>query len=371
MAALPERSFLRRLFVTMLMVVAVVVLWRGTTVFLLLFLAGLLAVVLHAASAPLRDRTRLSESAAVAVTAFVLVALLILAGWLFAPRLTEQANEFVQAFPELLTEVRDLAQQVPLLGDYLEQFLPDNAQTPEQDSNGSAEANNNESSNQDGASLNDAVGPAFEAVASLFKFAIYVLFVVFAALFLAMTPGLYKGGLLQLVPRERTQRAEEVIDITVLTLRHWLLGQLAVMAIVGVLSAFGLWALGVPLALLLGFIAGILEFISLLGPIIAAVPAILVALSVSPTTAVYVALLYFAIQQLESYVITPLVQKRAVHLPPVLTITIVVLMHALFGLVGAFVAVPAAVVLRTLVKMLYVQDELGKEIELEAATNGG
>lgn len=372
MASLPERSYLRRLFITALVVITLVVLWQAVIVFLLLLLAGLLAIVLHAASTPLRNRTRLSERGAVAVTTLFLVSLLALLGWFFAPKLIEQAGQFSEALPSLIAEVRDLAQQVPLAESYLEQLLPEDSQSLEGErGNGQADPNDNGSTNQESIAPDDPVGSAINIVSTVVETTILFLFVVFAALFLALRPQLYKSGILQLVPQAKTQRAEEVIDMTVLTLRHWLLGQLVVMAIVGVLTTLGLWMLGVPLALLLGFIAGILEFVSLLGPITAAVPGILVALAVGPMTAVYAALLYLAIQQLESYAITPLVQQQAVHLPPVLTVTAVVLMHSLFGIVGAFVAVPLVVVLRVLVKMLYVQDVLGKDIKLEGTANNG
>lgn len=162
------------------------------------------------------------------------------------------------------------------------------------------------------------------------------------------------------------QRAEEVIDTVVLTLRLWLLGQLVVMVAVGTLSTIGLWLIGVPGALLLGLFAGLLEFVPVIGPLIAAIPAVLVALVESPVTAVYVALLYFGVQQLEEYVITPLAQQRAVHLPPLLTIAAVLIMQILFGILGALVATPLIAALMVLVKMLYLEDVLGKEVELQA-----
>ena len=137
------------------------------------------------------------------------------------------------------------------------------------------------------------------------------------------------------------------------------------MIIIGVLTAVGLWLLGVPLALTLGLLAALLTFIPNIGPILAVVPAALLALLQSPTRALYVVLLYLGIQTVESYLLTPLMQKRTVSLPPALTIFAQVLMGILVGRIGLVLATPLTAALFVLVKMLYVEDILGDSIETD------
>jgi predicted PurR-regulated permease PerM len=135
-------------------------------------------------------------------------------------------------------------------------------------------------------------------------------------------------------------------------LRNWLGGQLVAMVVVGVVTGVGLALLDVPLALSLATIAALLEFIPFLGPIIAAIPAILIAFTVDPMTALYVLLLYVGVQQLEGYVLTPLVQRWAVELPPALGVLSVVVLGVLFGVPGALFAVPLTIVAIVLVREL-------------------
>jgi predicted PurR-regulated permease PerM len=183
-------------------------------------------------------------------------------------------------------------------------------------------------------------------------------------LYLAAEPELYRKGVLHLVPKKKRERAQEVLNTVGYTLRWWLLGQLVAMSFVFALSWAGLAALGVPLALTLAVISGLLTFIPFLGPIIAAIPAILVALMEGWQLALGVTLLYVVIQNAEGYIITPLVQRQAVELPPALTLTAEILMILLLGFFGLVFAVPLAAATMVAVKMIYVQDILGDEIEV-------
>lgn len=130
------------------------------------------------------------------------------------------------------------------------------------------------------------------------------------------------------------------------------------MAIIGACTAVGLWALGVPLALTLALLAAALTFVPNFGPILAAVPAVLLGLLESPTKALYVVLLYVGVQTVESYVLTPLIQKRTVSAPPALTILAQVLLGVLVGGLGVVLATPLTAVALVLARELYVRDVL-------------
>jgi predicted PurR-regulated permease PerM len=149
------------------------------------------------------------------------------------------------------------------------------------------------------------------------------------------------------------------------TLRWWLIGRLMDMTLVGVLSGVGLWLLGIPLALSLGILAGLLNFIPNIGPLLAAVPAVLLALTEGAPQALYVIILYMGIQSLESYLVVPLIQKKLISMPPVLIFIAQLSMALMFGVLGLLLATPMAAVLLVLVKMIYIEDILGEEIDVD------
>ncbi|WP_372398631.1 AI-2E family transporter [Azospirillum sp. HJ39] len=184
--------------------------------------------------------------------------------------------------------------------------------------------------------------------------------VMFAALYLAASPGVYKRGVVLLVPPRGQERATEVMEVAGDSLWKWLIGQLVAMALVGTMIGVGLWLLGIPSALALGMVAGLLEFIPLVGPFLAAVPALLIAFAQSPQDALWVAGLYLVIQQIEGNLVTPILQKQVVDLPPVVTIGAIAAGGVLFGIMGMFLATPIAVVVLVLVNLLYIEDKLGQ-----------
>jgi predicted PurR-regulated permease PerM len=165
------------------------------------------------------------------------------------------------------------------------------------------------------------------------------------------------------VPIAKRTRTRAVLDAIGHALRWWLIGRVFSMAVVAAGTALGLYLLGVPLAITLGLIAGLLDFVPTIGPILATVPAALVALLQSPLQVLYVVLLYVAVQLVEGYLLTPLVQRYTIALPPVLTIVGVVLLGVLLGGLGLILAAPLTIVLFILVKMLYIEDVLGDVME--------
>ncbi|HQU46311.1 MAG TPA: AI-2E family transporter, partial [Pirellulales bacterium] len=177
--------------------------------------------------------------------------------------------------------------------------------------------------------------------------------------FISVDPDLYKRSLVRLVPLDRRPRAREVIDRAAGALWRWTLGRLLSMATVAVGATIGFWLIGMPLALMLGLFAGLMNFIPNLGPLIWLAPAMLLAFVQSPAHALYVGILFGVVQSTEGYLITPLVQQRMVHLSPAIALSVQVTFGALWGFPGLALATPLAAMALVLIEKLYIEDVLG------------
>jgi predicted PurR-regulated permease PerM len=179
-------------------------------------------------------------------------------------------------------------------------------------------------------------------------------------LLFAATPGAYVRGLLAIVPSRHEARAGQLLGTLRDTLWWWSLGRLMSMAFVGVTTTFGLTLLGIPLAFLLGLIAALLTFVPNIGPLVSAVPAVLLALAGDPIDALWVVSLYAGVQLVEGLVLDPVIDRMTVRLPPALTVTMQLVLGTLVGLAGVALAAPLTAVGMVLVSTLWVQGVLGK-----------
>lgn len=185
-----------------------------------------------------------------------------------------------------------------------------------------------------------------------------LLVVTASSLFIAASPRRYVEGSIRLLPIPWRSRARGVMREIGLTLQNWFAGQLVDMAVVATLTGIGLFALGVPLALTLALIAGLLNFVPFVGALFGAAPAMLVAFSQSTTTAIWVAVLFTAVQTIEGNIIAPVVQKKAVSLPPALTILSQTVLGAVFGAVGLLLATPLTAAALVFVRSAYIEGVL-------------
>ena len=187
--------------------------------------------------------------------------------------------------------------------------------------------------------------------------------ITFIAIYLSIDPGLYRRGLLHLVPHAARRRADEVMHAITATLRRWLLAQLAAMVMMGLVVSVSLMMLGVEAAISLGVIAGLLEFIPTIGPILAALPATAMGFLVSPEKALEVLVVFTILQQAEGNLLIPLLMKKGVELPPLITLLGQAVMAVVFGFLGLVTAVPLVACVAVAVKMLYVEDVVGDAVE--------
>jgi predicted PurR-regulated permease PerM len=180
--------------------------------------------------------------------------------------------------------------------------------------------------------------------------------------YFAFDPERYRRGFVRLVPLGYRDRAREVFDHIGTQLGWWLGGRFLSMAIVGVSTTVGLLLLGVPLAFFLGYLSGLLSFVPVVGPIVASIPAALLALLQGPDYMLYVLLLYAGIQALENYVLVPVIGQHVVDLPPALLVLAQVLLGLLTGFLGVLLASPLMVVATVVVGECYVRDVLGDAV---------
>jgi predicted PurR-regulated permease PerM len=307
--------------------------WKLSDVLVVTFGGIVLATVLRAMSMPLSRWTHLAHRWALGIVLVVLLGVGIGAFYLFGN--------------QVATQTAELQQQLPTAVQKFEAYL-----NKSQVGRSIVQTVNASSITSTAwASAKTVAGVVVSAVAD-------ILLILFLSLYFAFDPEVYKRGFLLLVPPPRRHEVGRALDESGEALGKWLLAQVIAMATVGVLVWIGLTLIHVPLALALGVLAGILEFVPVLGPILFSIPGILLAFANSPQTAFYALLVYLIVQQIEGNVLIPLLQRWAVHLAPVVGLIAVVACGVLFGVTGVVFATPMAVVITTLVQRLYVKDAL-------------
>jgi predicted PurR-regulated permease PerM len=346
-----DQKFVGRVLVTIGFVVLtallLILLYYTLDVILLIFAASLIAIFLRGLAEIIGRFVPLKEGWLVLIVAVLLVAILAGAVTFLAPDVAEQMRHLREELPKSAREAAAYISQFGWGRALLDQLpgidhIRENVGTSE---------------------LLRGVGGFFSStVGAIGNFFIVILL----AIYLASEPRFYVEGFKKLFPIERRERVSEVMDSIGATLEWWLIGKVASMLFIGILTWIGLSILGVPLALTLGLLAGLLSFIPNFGPIISAIPALLLAFIESPVTAVYVLGLYIGVQLIESNIVTPLVERETVELPPALTIVFQLALAVLVGGLGLILATPLLAAIMVIVQMVYVEDILGdRDVEVE------
>lgn len=306
---------------------------RSFDVLLLAFGATLLAIGLRSAAGVVRVRTRIGARVSLVIVLLLLVASLGLSLWFFGTIISAQVDELTRQLPAGL---RLLA--TTLGSNDIGRYALEQAR------------------NLRGASMGGQVAGLVGSLASTVTTALgYAALLAFVAIYLAAEPERYRRLIFELVPQPQRTRAVSFLTAEIAILRRWLIGQFAVMLVIGVLSGIGLWALGIHAAFALGLIGGLLCFIPFVGSVLAAIPATLVGLTHSPREAAFIVLMYMGVHLIEGNFITPLIQLEATELPPVLALLSTVVFGTLFGPLGVIFAAPLTVALMTATRMLHVE----------------
>jgi predicted PurR-regulated permease PerM len=333
-----EQQVLIALGITLPTLLLLTVFWYLKDILLLLFASALLSIVLSSVTDLISRLTRLPRSFSLLLVILFFLTLLGVSIWLLAPNVAEQAARLSENLSESLTRLRFRLERQDWAQNLLN-FLPEREQLL--------------------AGLSEAfirapgiISTTLGIIGSFFLFLVL-------GVYLAAGSQLYHDGLIRLLPISRRPRGREILEQLTYILRWWLLGQFVAMTVIGTLTTLGLWLLDVPLALTLGLLAGLFNFVPYLGPIVAFIPAVLIAFTEDPTKALYVIVLYSLIQSFESNLLIPQIEKRVILLPPALVLLGQIGMGVLLGVFGLILAMPLAASIAVLLKMIYIQDVLG------------
>ncbi len=334
-------TFAGRLLVILVIAALAAAVWRLTDILVLLFGAILLTIGLCAAARLVARRTGVRRSVALAGVSLLGLCVFGAALWVFGSTVATQLDDVIQAAPAGFKLFMAWMTDNPYGRQALDQLR--------------------------GANMIGATGWATSMVTTIGGLITrglgYAVVALFVAIYLAAQPDRYRHLCLRLAPPAHRLTTETLFGEIGDVLQRWLVGQMVVMATIGVLTGIGLWLLGVEAALALGLMGGLLCFIPFVGAILAAIPATLVAMTQGPGYAAAVICMYVGVHFIEGNFITPMVQEEATSLPPVLAILSTLAFSVLFGPLGVLLAAPLTLVVMAVVEVLYVQHGLGEAPE--------
>lgn len=344
-----DKKFIEQVLVVIglvaLAALVLILLYYTFDVILLIFSAVLIAIFLRGLADSVKRALPLSDALRVLIVSALLIAILAGAIAALAPSVSEQIDHLREELPRSIDSARAFIVQYQWGRAVIEQ-IPSGEQIW---------------NNLTASGLLTRVGGIFSStIGALGNFFIVILL----SIYLAIEPRFYSDGFAKLFPIPKRARVHEVLNGISEMLRWWLIGKAGSMLFIGVLTWIALSIVGVPLALTLGLLAGLLSFIPNFGPIISAVPAILIAFIESPVKALYVIGIYIGVQIIESNIVTPLIERETVELPPGLTVIFQLALAVLVGGLGLVLATPLLAMIMVLVQMVYIQDVLGdRDIE--------
>ncbi len=350
--SLKNDAILRDLLIILVIIAVALLVWNTFHIFLLIFLGVILAIFLRKSGEWIvaKSRRDLSAGWGISIILLLILGFAFVAVWFAAPRFVEQIQQLSKQLPGSWQHIKQVVSQTEF-GNWLMQQMPAGKGILE------------------GLSglMHQATSWLYSAAGALAG----VIIIFFLGLYLAYGAGIYIEGIVKLVPPKHRGRAVRTLRGLGATLFWWLIGRLMSMSIIGSLTMLGLWLLGVPLAFVLGLFAAVMTFIPNIGPIISVLPAALLALQQSWIQAGYVVALFTAVQTVESYMITPLIQRQAIAMPPALILSAQIIMGVLQGVLGVLVATPLVAAIMVMLKLLYIEDVLGDhDIEIRAETHG-
>lgn len=334
--------------------VSLYILWQIRTILLLIFAAVVFAVVLNRVVRRLQ-RSGVKRGIAIGITVVSLLAIIAILLTLIGPSFAQQLEQLINLVPSLLNRLRDwfnsLQAWVPEqildvrnLGSIVPRIQP---------------------------LVTRLLGNAYTWFSDLLGIILNLLLVIVLMVMLLANPKPYRQGFVLLFPAFYRQRVDEILTECETTLVGWMTATLINMAAIAVVSFIGLSILGVPLALANALLAGLLEFIPNIGPVLSIIPPMAVAVLDQPWKAIAVLILYLLIQQFEAYLLVPVVMKKQVDLLPAFTLLSVVIFGSFFGFLGVFLSVPLVIISKIWIYEVLIKDVLNnwhKEDEKDSSS---
>ncbi|HWA90405.1 MAG TPA: AI-2E family transporter [Rhizomicrobium sp.] len=327
-------DFARKVFAGALIVAVLLALWEIAPVLVLGFGGVVVAVILRTMAEPVQRALRVPDHIALLIVTLGLIGFFIAFFTVFGALAVDQFTALLNEIPGAVVSSRKWLQQYTEGRWFL--ALIGNTNAPS------------------GETLLQAIPLAGGVLGAMGE----ALLVLLTGIYLAADPNTYVRGVVRLFPPHRRLRVNHIMHAMSEALQRWCLGMAIDMLFVGVVTGTGLWLVGVPLPFALGVLTGVSVFVPYIGPTIALIPGLLLALSVSPTLAFYAAIVYAVALTIEGNVTQPLLQRWAVSLSPVLNLLAIVAFGIIFGAWGAVLATPMAVALSVLVRKAYVEDML-------------
>jgi predicted PurR-regulated permease PerM len=322
--------------------IALVILWQIRNVIMLIFAAVVLASALNATARQIQ-KLRLQRGWSVLMAIVAIIGIFVLSIWLIVPPFADQFQQLTTLFPQGIGRVNkwldDLYNQAPPA---IVPYLPDvNSLIPQLQP-----------------IANQLVGSSFAFFSGTLGVLLNSLLVIVLAIMFIVDPNQYRQAFVRCFPSFYRRRINQIIDKCDIALQGWMVGILFNMSVIGTFSGLGLWVLHVPLPLANGILAGLLTFIPNIGPALSVVPPMAIALLDAPWKSVAVLILYFAVQQLETNLLTPFVMAQQVALIPAVTLLSQVFFATFFGFLGLLLALPLTVVGQVWIHEILVKDIL-------------
>jgi predicted PurR-regulated permease PerM len=319
------------------------VFWKAIEVVFILFAGILTGVIFGFLADWLAEKFKMRRSFGLAIVVVLFVGAIVGFIVLLAPQIAQQVDELAETLPRTIDQLQEQLNQYGW-GQWIVRQIP---------------------SGDEMALEGDTITRVLGIFSSVISAVTFFILIIVLGVYIAAEEHSYKEGILYLFPRSKRDRMREVLEALGYAMRWWMLGQGVSMTFLAIFAYIGLTLLGIPLALLLALLTGILTFIPTLGPAISLIPPLLLALAEGdPMLAVWVSVFYIGLQNLEGYLITPMVQRKAISLPPGVLLSAEILLLVTLGFLGLLFAAPLTAVAIVLVKMLYVEDVLGEDMNI-------
>ena len=331
--------YLQKVLIAVAVIALALLVLRWRQVLLLGFGATLIAVLLRALANPIRKRTPLNAAWSLAVAVVLVLALVGLAIGFVGTQVGAQFDQLSQILPKAWAATQTQLGSFPS-GQWLLERLQ--------------EARNDHSAASNLGAWAGRIGELTRVGAGVVA---DLALVIVAGVYFAAQPSLYRDGLLSLVPANARPRLADAVEEAAMSLRKWLVGTGLAMLAMGALIAIGASLLGLPAPLALGLVAGLAEFVPIIGAIVSAIPGLLLAGTQGSQTLLWTLAFYVVAHQFEGHVLIPLIQRKVVAVPPALTLFSVLAFGLLFGPLGVMLATPLAVVVLVMIKRLYLREE--------------